>query len=394
MAVEATKHRFRPEPDDARPMSVAPFGLFRLPLLWSALAIDASGWMASTVAKNLTELATGEIAQETPAPPDWTTDHTVTLELEAMTLRSFAPPPDASSRPPGGQATLICTPLASVRPLIADFAPDHSVVASLIGAGVPGLSVIDWRSATGEMRYKSLDSYFCDLNVIVDHLGPPVNLIGLCQGGWMALAYAARFPDKVAKLVLVGAPIDLSARTTRLTTLAERIPLPVIERLVALNHGIVEGARFLRFWAPAGINDDFIFRSLQLAADTPQDARAALAGRFSRWFWSTNDMPGRYFLEVVDRLLKRNGLANGQFTVLGVPVDLARVRAPVFLIAAEQDEVVASEQLFAAERLIGTPAADIRKIVAPSNHLGLFIGANTNRRIWPDVGRWLTGGGK
>ena len=28
-------------------------------------------------------------------------------------------------------------------------------------------------------------------------IGPPVDLVGLCQGGWMALVYAARFPGKV-----------------------------------------------------------------------------------------------------------------------------------------------------------------------------------------------------
>jgi pimeloyl-ACP methyl ester carboxylesterase len=44
----------------------------------------------------------------------------------------------------------------------------------------------------------SIDSYLADLNIAVDELGPPVDLIGLCQGGWLALVYAARFPKKGA----------------------------------------------------------------------------------------------------------------------------------------------------------------------------------------------------
>jgi len=38
-----------------------------------------------------------------------------------------------------------------------------------------------------------------------------VNLVGLCQGGWMSAMCAARFPRKVASLVLAGAPIDTDA---------------------------------------------------------------------------------------------------------------------------------------------------------------------------------------
>ena len=62
--------------------------------------------------------------------------------------------------------------------------------------------VTDWRSATPETRYFSIHNFLADLNVAVDELGPPVDLIGLCQGGWLALVYAARFPKKVRRLVL------------------------------------------------------------------------------------------------------------------------------------------------------------------------------------------------
>jgi pimeloyl-ACP methyl ester carboxylesterase len=38
--------------------------------------------------------------------------------------------------------------------------------------------------------------------VLIDELGGKVDLIGLCQGGWMALIYAARFPEKVGNTSL------------------------------------------------------------------------------------------------------------------------------------------------------------------------------------------------
>jgi MFS family permease len=45
------------------------------------------------------------------------------------------------------------------------------------------------------MRFFSIDTFLADLNVAVDHVGGKVDLIGICQGGWMGLLYAARFQD-------------------------------------------------------------------------------------------------------------------------------------------------------------------------------------------------------
>ena len=104
--------------------------------------------------------------------------------------------------------TIVITRAAAA---IADLAPGHSLVAALQGAGLRRLFVTDWRSAAPEMRFLTIDNYLADLNVLVDQLGEAVDLIGLCQGGWMALVYAARFPAKVRKLVLAGAPIDIAA---------------------------------------------------------------------------------------------------------------------------------------------------------------------------------------
>ena len=95
--------------------------------------------------------------------------------------------------------------------MVTDLAPGHSLVAALRAAGLRRLFVADWRSATPEMRFRAIDDYLADLNVLVDELGGYVDLIGLCQGGWLALLYAARFPGKVRKLVIAGAPVDIAA---------------------------------------------------------------------------------------------------------------------------------------------------------------------------------------
>src|SRR5271163_1851929 len=119
----------------------------------------------------------------------WTTPHRVRLELATLVLRDF-------SSGETGVPTLICAPFALHGATIADFAAGHSVVEALRDGGVDQIHVTDWRSTTADMRFLSIDNYLADLNVAVDDLAQPVDLIGLCQGGWMALIYAVRFPHK------------------------------------------------------------------------------------------------------------------------------------------------------------------------------------------------------
>jgi pimeloyl-ACP methyl ester carboxylesterase/DNA-binding CsgD family transcriptional regulator len=61
------------------------------------------------------------------------------------------------------------------------------------GSGLSDRDVVDF----------SLDALVSDLEAVVDALGlRRVSLIGLCQGGVIATAYAARHPERVSRLVL------------------------------------------------------------------------------------------------------------------------------------------------------------------------------------------------
>ena len=42
----------------------------------------------------------------------------------------------------------------------------------------------------------------------VQTIGGRVNLVGDCQGGWLAVIYAALHPDQVNTITIGGAPID------------------------------------------------------------------------------------------------------------------------------------------------------------------------------------------
>ena len=49
------------------------------------------------------------------------------------------------------------------------------------------------------------------LEEAVQSLGGRVNLVGDCQGGWLAVVYAGLHPEQVNTLTIGGAPIDTHA---------------------------------------------------------------------------------------------------------------------------------------------------------------------------------------
>jgi len=320
----------------------------------------------------------------TPREPEGATPSKIALERQAVLLRDFTV---AQS----GVPTLLCTPLALHGAAVADLVAGHSLVGALRGAGIGRLFMADWRSASAEMRFLGIDEYLADLNVLVDHVGGLVDLIGLCQGGWLSLVYAGRFPAKVRKLVMAGAPVDIAARQSRLSAIAEATPLIMFQSLVNLGDGRVIGRYLAKFWEnDADANG--IRESLQTLQPIGSTEFTRLEAIFKNWNSWTIDLPGTYYLEVTEKLYKRNELARGSFVALGQKIDLSRLRLPMYLLAGSADEVVAPEQLLAVERLVGTLPEYIRHEVAPCNHLGLFMGRRTLEEYWPRIVRWMKEG--
>lgn len=241
------------------------------------------------------------------------------------------------------------------------------------------------------MRFLSIDNYLADLNIAVDEVGSPVDLVGLCQGGWMALVYAARFPEKVRRLVLAGAPIDVQAGESALSRVAADIPFDVFENLVRLGGGCVLGHRVLDLWGPA-LDADEADRVLQMPPDTGAPQSKELQEIFREWYARTVDLPGTYYLQVVRWLFKENRIATGRFVALGRAINLADLRIPIFLLAARDDELVPPGQLLATAGLVGTPKAQVETSIEPCGHLSLFLGAKTLRRTWPRIAGWLQRG--
>src|SRR5882724_6834698 len=339
---------------------------------WPALAAVSASEAASSIAAQFMgfDAESGGADQV----PEGATPSRTALELHTVKLRDY-------SLADSGVPTLLCTPLALHGGAVADLATGHSLVAALRDAGIERLFMADWRSATAEMRFLGIDDHLAGLNVLVDELGGLVDLVGLCQGGWLSLVYAGRFPVKVRKLVMAGAPIDIAARQSELSALAAATPLTMFQSLVNLGNGRVIGRNLAKLWGNDTVDADDIRRSLQTLEPAGSPDYARLEAIFRRWNAWTIDVPGNYYLEVVEKLYKRNELARGSFVALGQKIDLSRLRLPIYLLAGSADDVVAPEQLLAVQRLVGTGPEALCHQVAPCNHLSLFMGRRTLEEV-------------
>jgi poly(3-hydroxyalkanoate) synthetase len=311
--------------------------------------------------------------------PDWTTPHREALALPAARLLDFS-----GDAPRRGTPVLVVAPFALHRAMLADFAPGFSLMETLREQLPSPLYLFEPLSATAETADRGIDDYLHALSAGIDEAGGRVRLVGLCQGGWLALMLAARFPHKVERLALVGSPVDMDAAESPSVTRARTTSPDSLQGLVAMSGGVMRGAMMLDDWHREPMDEARVTEVLQV-----DELDTALHERFMRWHLAPLDLPGRYFLEVAD-MFRENSLARGEFMALGRKVDLAHYTAPLLMMAGARDPVTPPAQLFAAAGLVGTPHRAQTRMTADSNHLGLYMGRHTLGDAWPGIIRWLS----
>lgn len=352
---------------------------------WPALFVASAAETARVASQFMTLGAAEENAAPLPPQePVGATASQIVLDLKTVRLRDYGVAPGTVP----GPAALVCAPLALHGAVVADLAPGHSLVAALRAEGIGRLYLADWHSATEDMVYLGIDDYLAALNVLVDHIGGEVDLIGVCQGGWLSLVYAARFPGKVRRLVIAGAPVDPEAQPSDLSQLATATPLSVFEGFIAAGAGRVLGSNVSAFWGGDRLGTDDVCSALQISEADDADFATHKAA-FDAWNAWTINLPGAYYLEVIEKLYKRNDLVAGRFVALGQRIDLSRLRVPLYCIAGDEDHVVAPQQVLSVRRLVATAPEQLRSALVPGGHLSLFMGRETLATVWPDVVRWL-----
>jgi poly(3-hydroxyalkanoate) synthetase len=124
-------------------------------------------------------------------------------------------------------------------------------------------------------------------------------------------------------------------------------------------------------------------RQLQLLANVRDGAHVQRYRAFDDWFGHTQDLPGAFYLWLVEHLFRRNELVRRELVVDGRPADPAAITCPLFLLAGASDHITPAPQLFALADVAATPPEQVTTRTAQGGHLGLFMGHDALREDWP-----------
>lgn len=316
--------------------------------------------------------------------PPWAHEHRIAHEWPIARLRDYS----AADADPSMVATVLLPPQAGHDSSIVDYAADQSQIVTARESGCARVFALEWVGATGETRDTSIEDYMALLREVTGLLGGRVNLVGDCQGGWLATIFTALHPELVNSLAIAGAPIDFHAGEplihdwVRLLTPGE--DLSFYRSVVDANDGVLPG-RFLLNGFMAMQPDQELDRQLQLLAHLHDPAHVERYRRFENWFQWTQALPGEFYLWVVEHLFAGNELVRGELVVEGRTVDLAAIDCPLFLMAGETDHITPAPQVWALADYVSTPVDRIGRQASTGGHLGLFMSHEALRTHWPVI---------
>ncbi len=274
---------------------------------------------------------------------------------------------------------------------ILDLAPGQSFVEFLLQRGYD-VYMIDWNAPTMMERDLKLEDYVLDfipecIRRMQQHSGETdVNLLGYCAGGMLSVLYQAlQVESPVRHLVCLTTPIDFS-RMELFRALSDETAFDVdafVERYGVIPASVISaGFEALR---PA----TKMAGQIKLWDNLWSDPFVKGFRRMERWGDETLPLPGGYFKQTVQLLLRENALFKGTLHVGGRLVDLKKIKIPLLHVVAEYDHIVPAGA--SAPLIAQVGSKDKEEVVLPGGHVSIAAGAGAVKRAWPRLDQWLEG---
>ncbi len=312
--------------------------------------------------------------------PQWASENQIVAEWSIARLRDFS-----ARDAPDAIATLLLPPQAGGDSCIVDFATHQSQVKTALDAGLPRVFALDWIGATRATKDASIEDYIAVIDQAVDRVGGRIDLVGDCQGGWLAAIYAALRPESINTLTVAGAPIDFHAGELLIHDWLKVLPRTQVmgfyRSIVAANGGVLPGSLLLAGFMAIHPQDE-LDRQLQLLAHIHEAEHVERYRLFETWYQHTQAIPGAFSLWIVEHLFLDNELIAGSLRVGNETVDLGRITCPIYLLAGAEDDITPPPQVYALAQYVGTPRKQIVQRQTTGGHLGLFTGHQALRNHW------------
>lgn len=357
-----------------------------LPASETAQLLAASVWPVSEAAASASGSALQHAAQH-PLPADWQpclqamAQRAGSLSAQALLQPAAAEPGERAlywqqhgARLYRYPAAVDATPIVLVyawvnRPDVLDLSPQQSLIAALQAQGL-AVWLLDW--ADSGAQGLSLDEYLSQLlqpalmQVCAATQHARVSVLGICQGGTLALSLAAQGDSAMASLSLAVTPIDFHCADDRLSAWSQAIPAATLMSVQAHSPAMLNLA-FLNL-KPYSLRTG---KYLSLLSQPCSPTALANFLRLEHWLLSGPLLSGAGLAAYLERYYHRNCLCRNAQTGAPPALTLSRLQTPLQVLVAEHDHIVPPASSLALPALTGQPV-QIERL--PAGHIGVLVG--------------------
>lgn len=274
------------------------------------------------------------------------------------------------------------------RPYILDLGRKRSVIGALVRGGIT-VYLLDWGYPGPMDRFQRLDDYIEDEidcavdSIAAEHAADRVSMLGICQGGTLAVCYAALRAERVRNLITLATPVDFQTPQDILYRIVRHVDT---ERLVQAMGNVPAAALNAIFTSLKPFQ--LLYRRYLALAELDSDDEALQAFlRLERWMYDSPDQAGAAFVQFTRDFYQDNGLVSGTLRLCGEAVDPTRFTGPLFNVYAATDHLVPPAAAKALAKLTGS--GNYRETELPGGHLSLFISQHAHRSLYPALVEWL-----
>jgi poly(3-hydroxybutyrate) depolymerase len=267
--------------------------------------------------------------------------------------------------------------------------------------------ITDWtdaRMAPMALGHFDLDDYIDYVREMLEHLGPGVHTLGVCQPSVpliaaVALMDAAGNPCVPASTTLMGGPIDTRRSPTAVNQLAEKrgvewfranclqtvpFPYPGFGRRVYPGYLQLSGFMAMNLDRHVNAHLEMFNHLVSGDGDSAEKHR-----EFYDEYLAVMDLTAEYYMQTIETVFVRHSLPKGEMTHRGTPVDLAAVRrCGLMTVEGEKDDISGVGQTQAAQDLcVNIPEAmKTHYLQLGVGHYGVFNGSRFRSQIAPRIG--------
>ena len=317
-----------------------------------------------------------------PRPEVGGSTHRVVHHENKWRLLRFARTRDVYRTP------ILLVPSMINRWYVLDLMPERSLVAWLADKG-HDVFVIDWGTPGPEDRYLSFD------DVVGRYIGRAIrrtcraagttqtHVMGYCMGGTLSVIHAAVYPERIASLTAVAAPVTFDDEG--LLSKWSRDRSFDVDAFGNAPWQLLQGAfQLLRPNLSVSKFAHLVDRAFTAGAWSDSFLDAFLAKE--RWANDNVSVPGEVFRRWVGQIYRDNSLFEGTLRLDEKPVLLSELRMPLHVVSFAADHIVPPET--AAPLATEASSTDLQHVELPGGHIGAVVGGRARDVLWPLLHEW------